>query len=102
MAEPSEAPPDVGTPRPETRGRGMVALPDRSHSPWWELGRRVIAAVGILVGTVMLVYFDGEGYRDGSDPANEISLIDAMYYTTVTLIFFAINLLIFAVFCPAV
>ena len=42
-------------------------------------------AVGILVGTVLLVYFDREGYRDGNDPKNEISLLDAFYYTTVTL-----------------
>jgi len=42
-------------------------------------------ALGILVGTVLLVYFDREGYRDGNDPKNEISLLDAFYYTTVTL-----------------
>ena len=64
---------------------GRVALPDRTRSPWWELGRRVLLASAILVGTVLLVYFDREGYRDGNDPKNEISLIDAFYYTTVTL-----------------
>ena len=57
----------------------------RSDRPWWELGRRLLAAVAILVGTVLLVYFDREGYVDGNDPTNTVSLIDSIYYTTVTL-----------------
>lgn len=64
---------------------GRVSLPDQTRSPWWELGRRLLAAMGILVGTVLLVYFDREGYQDGNDPSNTISWIDAIYYTTVTL-----------------
>jgi voltage-gated potassium channel len=62
-----------------------VALPDPVRSPWWELGRRLLAALGILVGTVMLVWFDRDGYVDGNDPTNSLSLIDSIYYTTVTL-----------------
>lgn len=65
--------------------RGSLALPDRIRSPWWELGRRLLMAVAILVGTVLLVYLDRDGYVDGNDPENKISLIDAIYYTTVTL-----------------
>nr|WP_229856614.1 potassium channel family protein [Nocardioides flavus (ex Wang et al. 2016)] len=64
---------------------GRVSLPEQIRSPWWELGRRVLMALSILVGTVLLVYFDREGYRDGNDPTNTISWIDAIYYTTVTL-----------------
>ncbi len=64
---------------------GRVSLPEQTRSPWWELGRRVLMALSILVGTVLLVYFDRAGYRDGNDPKNEISLLDAFYYTTVTL-----------------
>lgn len=64
---------------------GRVQLPERSRSPWFELTRRLLLAVSILVGTVMLVYFDREGYRDASDPNNRVSLLDAIYYTTVTL-----------------
>jgi voltage-gated potassium channel len=44
-----------------------------------------LAAASILVGTVMLVYFDRGGYADANDPTNTISLGDAIYYTTVTL-----------------
>lgn len=79
---------------PETPGvvaaRGRVALPERVRSPWWELGRRLLAALSIMVGTVLLVYFDADGYRDAgdateADPNGTITLIDAIYYTTVTL-----------------
>jgi len=42
-------------------------------------------AASILVGTWLLVYFDRGGYRDGNDPTNTLSLLDAFYYTTVTL-----------------
>ena len=74
----------------ETPLMGQVELPERVRSPWWELGRRLLLALGILVGTVLLVYLDREGYRDGgdaspADPSGTITLIDAMYYTTVTL-----------------
>jgi voltage-gated potassium channel len=62
-----------------------VHLPEKVRSPWWELGRRVLLAVGILVGTVLLVWLDRAGYRDNSDPTGEVDLIDSIYYTTVTL-----------------
>ncbi|HSF36016.1 MAG TPA: potassium channel family protein, partial [Nocardioides sp.] len=64
---------------------GRVSLPEQDRSPWWELGRRLLAALAILVGTVLLVYFDRDGYTDGNDPTDTISWIDAIYYTTVTL-----------------
>ena len=65
--------------------RGRVSLPERTRSPWWELGRRLLAALAILVGTVLLVYFDRRGYADNNDPTGTISMVDAIYYTTVTL-----------------
>jgi voltage-gated potassium channel len=42
-------------------------------------------AVGILVGTVLLVWVDRDGYRDNNDPTGRVGLVDAIYYTTVTL-----------------
>lgn len=68
---------------PQGSGRGTVSLPERSRSPWWALGKRLFAALAILVGTVILVYVDREGYRDVAD--DSVSLSDALYYTTVTL-----------------
>jgi len=77
-----------GTTQPQqTAGSslGEISLPERKRSPWWELGRRVLFALGILVGTVLLVWFDREGYRDNNDPTGQVDLIDSIYYTTVTL-----------------
>jgi voltage-gated potassium channel len=67
------------------RNRGKVALPENVRSPWWELGRRLLAALLILAGTVAVVYFDRFGYRDGNDPTGHVGFIDSIYYTTVTL-----------------
>lgn len=65
---------------------GQLKLPVSTRSPWWELGRRLLLAIGILVFTVLLVYFDRENYRDSAKAAGEpITMVDAIYYTTVTL-----------------
>ena len=47
-------------------------------------------AFAILAGTVLLVMIDRDGYRDAGDatlanPYGTVSLVDAIYYTTVTL-----------------
>jgi voltage-gated potassium channel len=62
--------------------RGRIALPDIARSPWWELGRRLLLALAILLGTVLLVYLDRDHYHDANDPTGHVGLI---YYTTVTL-----------------
>jgi voltage-gated potassium channel len=63
----------------------LLKLPAPARSPWWELGRRLLLAVGILVFTVLLVWFDRDNYRDAADPTGQVDLVDAIYYTTVTL-----------------
>ena len=62
---------------------GLLKLPAPTRSPWWQLARRLLMAIGILSATVALVYFDREGYNDASD--GQVGFIDAIYYTTVTL-----------------
>ena len=69
---------------------GLLKLPASTRSPWWELTRRLLLAIGILVFTVLLVWVDRDGYRDGGDitdahPNGIVDLTDAIYYTTVTL-----------------
>ena len=49
----------------------------------WELTRRLLLALALLSFTVLIVWLDRDGYSDSSD--GEVDLIDAMYYTTVTL-----------------
>lgn len=39
----------------------------------------------LLAFTVALVYVDRSGYVDNSDPTGRVDLVDAVYYTTVTL-----------------
>jgi len=63
--------------------RGRLSLPEHVRSPWWELSRRLLAALAILVGTVLIVYLDRDGYHDNN--GDGISLLDSIYYTTVTL-----------------
>jgi voltage-gated potassium channel len=60
-----------------------VRLPEIERSPWWELGRRMVMAFGVLALTVIIVYLDRDGYTDTTD--GEVDFVDAMYYTTVTL-----------------
>jgi voltage-gated potassium channel len=67
------------------RARGRISLPEKVRSPWWELGQRMLAALAILVGTVLIVYFDRLSYQDNNDPTGAVGLVDAIYYTTVTL-----------------
>ncbi len=65
---------------------GVLKLPISTRSPWWELTRRVLLAVGILLFTVLIVYVDRDNYRDSAHPdADAITLVDSIYYTTVTL-----------------
>jgi voltage-gated potassium channel len=66
-------------------GLGRLRLPAISRSPWWELTRRLLLAVAIMVFTIALVWFDRDGYTDHNDPSGRVDLLDAVYYTTVTL-----------------
>ncbi len=66
--------------------RGRVRLPAIVRSPVWELSRRLIMAIALLSFTVALVYLDRHNYRDANDPPFfRVDLVDAIYYTTVTL-----------------
>ena len=65
---------------------GVLKLPVPTSSPWWQLGKRLLLAIGILGFTVLLVYVDRYNYRDSAHPGRDaITLVDSIYYTTVTL-----------------
>ena len=70
---------------PEYAAGPRVSLPERVRSPWWQLARRLLLALGILVATVLIVWIDRDGYRDNARAGHPLTLIDAIYYTTVTL-----------------
>jgi len=72
--------------RSNRRGRWssqtLVRLPDNRPSPPRQLLRRVLLAALLLAISVGLVWFDRDAYTDNLD--GEVSLIDAIYYSTVT------------------
>ena len=69
--------------QPTDLTRGQVRLPAMERSPVWELTRRLLLALALLSFTVLIVWLDRDGYTDSTD--GEVDLLDAMYYTTVTL-----------------
>jgi voltage-gated potassium channel len=61
----------------------LVRLPERTASPGIELLRRGLLALLLLLVVVLIVWFDRDSYTDTYD--GEVSLIDAIYYATVTI-----------------
>jgi voltage-gated potassium channel len=72
-------------PEADESSHGHVVLPEPTRSPWWSLSRRLLLGIGIILFTVLLVWFDRDGYTDNNDPTGKINLVDSLYYTTVTL-----------------
>jgi voltage-gated potassium channel len=72
--------------RPEPAGQslsGVISMPTRTVSPVGALVRRIGVALLIVAITVAVVYFGRDGYRDAN--GDGVSLLDAVYYATVTL-----------------
>ncbi|MGY1855436.1 potassium channel family protein [Modestobacter sp. SYSU DS0290] len=59
-----------------------VQLPHAEESPFRQVARRLVAATLVLLTTVAVVYLGREGYDDKD---GQVSLLDAFYYTTVSL-----------------
>lgn len=66
-----------------TSSKTLVHLPERQTTPMRELGRRGLLALSLLVIIVALVWLDRDAYTDNYD--GQVSLIDAIYYATVTI-----------------
>ncbi|WP_086826625.1 TrkA family potassium uptake protein [Allokutzneria sp. NRRL B-24872] len=62
---------------------GVLKIPTHTMSPIRAIVRRVIGASLALIATVLIVYFDREGYRDVNEDG--LSLLDSIYYATVSL-----------------
>ena len=60
-----------------------VVLPHAEVGPIRAVLKRVLIATGVLLGVTLLVWFEGDSYRDGDDTG--LTFIDALYYATVTL-----------------
>ena len=71
----------------EPGGRGgvlsLVSLPRVNSTPFKELGRRALMALGLLLVSTLIVWLDRESYIDNTG-GDGVSLLDALYYSTVT------------------
>jgi voltage-gated potassium channel len=67
----------------ETKPESRVVFPSRRLSARESLIVRILIALSCIVLTTAIVYFERDGYRDAAD--DEISLLDALYYATVSL-----------------
>ncbi len=71
----------------EPGGRGgvlsLVSLPRITSSPFKELARRALLALLLLMVSTMIVWLDRDSYADNT-AADGVSLLDALYYSTVT------------------
>ena len=63
---------------------GVVSIPENAESPWRLIGKRILIAIAVLLFATVVVYVDRAGYRDGGTE-DELSFLDAFYYTTVSL-----------------
>jgi voltage-gated potassium channel len=63
---------------------GPVRMPDSTVTPLVSLLRRLAIALGALVATALIVYFGRDGYVDNNAEGSPISLLDAFYYSTVS------------------
>ena len=61
-----------------------IALPERERGAFRSIIVRICIALGCIVVTGLLVYFDRAGYRD-NEHVGLRSMLDAFYYATVTL-----------------
>ncbi|MBV2356051.1 potassium channel family protein [Streptomyces sp. J2-1] len=62
----------------------QVKLPRKAvERPIRQVGKRLLMALVVLVGTALIVWADRGGYHDNSD--GPVDLLDAFYYATVTL-----------------
>ena len=64
---------------PEHTLLGIVKIPSASVSPVRLILRRCMYAIGLLLATAVVVYLDRDGYNV------ELTFIDALYYSAVTL-----------------
>ncbi len=71
------------TDRPDHELVGVLRMPETTISPLRAISKRIIGALLALAATVLLVYLDRNGYRDTN--GDGVSLLDAIYYSTVSL-----------------
>jgi len=62
-----------------------LRIPERFVSPGRRIAQRLVLAFVVLAVTVAVVYFERDGYRDIDSGPTTLSLLDCIYYATVSL-----------------
>ena len=62
-----------------------VRIPSKFVPPGRRIARRLLYALLVLAAAVFVVYLDRDGYRDIDSEATTLSLLDCVYYATVSL-----------------
>lgn len=60
-----------------------IRLPVPERSPFGSIRRRILLALGLICFVALVAYADRGGYRDAA--GDEMSLLDAFYYATVSI-----------------
>ena len=71
--------------KPDSALVDYLHIPEKFVSPGQRIARRLLYAVLVLAATVLVIYIDRDGYRDVGSEATTLSLLDCVYYATVSL-----------------
>lgn len=71
--------------KPDAALVDYLRIPEKFVSPGRRIARRLLYAILVLAASVLVVYLDRDGYRDVESEATTLSLLDCIYYATVSL-----------------
>ncbi len=71
--------------KPDSALVEYLRIPEKFVSPGRRIARRLIYAFAVLGAAVLVVYLERDGYRDVDSEPTTLSLLDCIYYATVSL-----------------
>ena len=73
------------TEKPDAALVDHLRIPEKFVSPGRRIAQRVLMAFTVLAAAVLVVYLERDGYRDIDSEPTTLSLLDCIYYATVSL-----------------
>ena len=73
------------TTKPDSALVEHLRIPDKFVPPGRRIARRLLYAFLVLAAAVLVVYLERDGYRDIDSGPTTLSLLDCIYYATVSL-----------------
>jgi len=71
--------------KPDSALVDYLRIPEKFVSPGRRIARRLLYALLVLGAAVLVVYLERDGYRDVDSEPTTLSLLDCIYYATVSL-----------------